>query len=205
MEKDYITKIDEQAERRYFAPQIEARAEGDQTGIVEGIAAVVGKTTDMRWYEEEIAQGAFNDVMNDDVVALFNHDTNFPLARSNNGKGTLTLFLTPEGHLGYRYNTPDRQYARDLLDAIKSGDVTKSSFAFRIAEEEWIWGDEKEGTQDKRIIKKLERLYDVSPVTFPAYQDTAVAARSMEIEHGRQSPPNLINQRKQLFKRKYAK
>ena len=198
MRKDYIESI-EGAERRFFTPQItEIRAEGDEeSGVIEGIAAVVNSKTDLGWYTERIEPGAFDDVLKDDVVALFNHDPNYPLARSNGGKGTLELFLTKEGHLAYRYTTPDRSYAKDLLDAIRSGDVTKSSFAFTIKEQSWIYAEEGKQEQDERVIKKLARLYDVSPVTYPAYQDTSVAARSLN-----RPKPNLLQQRKKLFKRK---
>lgn len=181
MKKDYIKDF-EGAERRYFEPQItEIRAEDKGSGLVEGIAAVVGVETDMRWYNEKIERGAFDDVMNDDVAALFNHDPNFVLARSKEGKGTLELFLNNNGDLGYRYITPERSYARDLLDAIKSGDISKSSFAFTIESEEWVFATKENGMDmDLRIIKKLSRLFDVSPVTYPAYPSTDVAARSLK-------------------------
>lgn len=179
MKEDYITRLNESAERRFFTSEVEIREDG-AGNVVEGIAAVVGIKTDLGYFTEEIARGAFDDVLNDDVVCLFNHDSNFPLARSVNGKGTLELFLTDEGHLGYRYDTPDRSYAKDLLNAIRSGDVSKSSFAFTIKEQKWTYA---EGSKelDERVILKLDRLYDVSPVTYPAYQDTSVAARSLQI------------------------
>jgi HK97 family phage prohead protease len=179
MKKDYINDI-ENAERRFISPQIEIRAEGE-TNTIEGIAAVVNKTTDLGWYEERIEPGAFDDVLNDDVRALFNHDPNFVLARSKGGKGTLSLSIDKTGNLKYSYKTPDRSFARDLQDAIKAGDVDQSSFAFSIKEEKWEFAGEENGrNKDLRTILKVERLYDISPVTYPAYQDTTVAARSKE-------------------------
>ena len=115
-------------------------------------------------------------MLNDDVRCLINHDPQFILARSNNGEGTLTLTADAHG-LKYSYVTPNRTYAKDLEDAIRSGDVSQSSFAFAIKEETWT---AREGQNDLRRITKFERLYDVSPVTFPAYQDTSVAKRSHE-------------------------
>lgn len=197
MKKDYIP---EGAERRYFVPQIEVRNEGEEDGIVTGIAAVIGKKTDLGWADEMIEAGAFDEALNDDVVALFNHDPNFPLARSVNGQGTLELSIDDEGNLAYSYRTPNRTYARDLLDAIRSGDVSKSSFAFTVKEEEWVWADDQ-NERDLRIIKKVGRLYDVSPVTYPAYNDTSVAARSMTTAH--QKEYNLINYRKRIFNAKH--
>jgi len=99
------------------------------------------------------------------------------LARTVNGKGTAELFITASGDLGYRYETPNTTVGKDLAENIRLGNVTQSSFAFTIAEEEWVMGRDNE--PDVRVIKKVERLYDVSPVTYPAYQDTSVGERSL--------------------------
>lgn len=177
--EDYIKSI-EGAERRFFvAPvSIEERNEDneDAPAVIEGMAALYNQRTDLGWFEEEILPGAFDEVMNDDVRCLFNHNPNYILARSNNGQGTLELYLTPEG-LGYRYTTPDRTYARDLADSIAKGDVSQSSFAFRAKETVWV---ERKDEKELRQIKSVEKLYDVSPVTYPAYADTSVAKRSHE-------------------------
>jgi HK97 family phage prohead protease len=174
MEKDdYIKKIDN-AERRYFANPV-IRQEGEE-GVIEGVAAVVESRTDLGWFEEEIAKGAFDDVMQDDVRALFNHDPNFILGRTKSG--TLELRLDDGGNLVYKYTTPDITYARDLEKSIERGDVDSSSFAFRIKEQSWQYNEPD--ARDVRRIIKFERLYDVSPVTYPAYKDTSVAKRSYE-------------------------
>ncbi|MFL5729228.1 MAG: HK97 family phage prohead protease [Cytophagaceae bacterium] len=179
MKKDYIKDI-EGAERRFISPKMEVRASGD-TKEIQGIAAVTNSWTDLGWYEEMIAPGAFDDVINDDVRALFNHDPNCILARSVNGEGTLKLSIDKSGNLIYSYKTPNRSYAKDLEDAINSGDVTQSSFAFQVREAKWEFCSSDNGLEkDRRTITKFEKLYDVSPVTYPAYQDTTVAARSKE-------------------------
>ncbi|MCE7997049.1 MAG: HK97 family phage prohead protease [Roseivirga sp.] len=177
--KDYIEKI-EGAERRFFlAPvTVELRADDeDKPAVIEGYAGLFNKRTDMGWYEEEILPGFFDDVLDDDVRCLFNHNPNYILARSVKGKGTLTLTIDKKG-LKYRYETPDRSYAKDLADAIDKGDVSQSSFAFRASETVWI--ERGEGEKDLRQLKKAERLYDVSPVTYAAYNDTTVAKRSFD-------------------------
>ncbi|MGH1436566.1 MAG: HK97 family phage prohead protease [Lewinella sp.] len=185
---DYIQKRDDKAERRYISPQIEIREEGDNRTI-EGIAAVVNKETDLGWFTERIAPGAFDDVMGDDVVALFNHDPNFPLARTTaNGEGSLELFLNENGDLGYRFQVPNTSIGRDLQENIRNGIISKSSFAFTISEEDWVYTDSNE-VPDRREIKKVKRLYDVAPVTYPAYNDTSVAARSMA--HAKQPEKDL--------------
>jgi HK97 family phage prohead protease len=93
------------------------------------------------------------------------------------------LFLDSEGNLAYRFKIPNRSYAKDLEDSLKSGDIDQSSFAFRAKESKWEWRDDNESlTKDRRSIVKMERLYDVSPVTYPASPSTSVALRSID-EH----------------------
>jgi len=175
---EYKTNIGN-AERRFFTSPvtIEKRADGEENkpATIEGMAALFNvRTTIYDWFEEEVLPGAFDDVLNDDVRCLLNHDPNFVLARSKEGKGTLELFVNDKG-LGYRYETPKRSYAQDLEDAIDTGDVSGSSFQFKIKEQKWI---SREGELDLRQIVKFEKLYDVSPVTFPAYPEADVAKRS---------------------------
>jgi HK97 family phage prohead protease len=180
MKEDYINNI-EGAERRFISPNIEVREDEAGNGIVEGVAAVTESTTDLGPYSERIARGAFDNMLNGNIVALFNHDANFPLARSINGVGTLKVFVNAEGHFAYRYNTPNRTYAKDLLDAIRSKDVSKSSFAFQVESEQWTYADKFNGLEkDLRTITAFKRIIDVSPVTYEAYHDTSVGARSLD-------------------------
>ena len=172
---DYIEKI-EDVERRFYHHPVEYR--GEEDGRVEGIASRVEEWYDLGYFEERVSKGAFDSVLKDDVRALFNHDPNLVLARTKSK--TLELTTDKEGNLVYRYKTPDRSYAKDLEDSIKSGDVDQSSFAFRVAEEKWEWRDENEKIdKDRRTILKFEKLYDVSPVTYPASPSTSVAKRSI--------------------------
>jgi len=178
MKKDYINEIDG-AERRFIDPLMEVRADGEDKHI-RGIAAVVEKVTDLGQFEEKIARGAFDDVLGGDTVALFNHDTNLPLARTTaNKEAKLTLSIDKEGHLAYDYPPPDTSIGRDLTENIKNKVIQHSSFAFTIKEDKWEFASKENGrTKDLRTITKIERLFDVSPVTYPAYQDTSVGARS---------------------------
>lgn len=179
MGKDYISTIKD-AERRFFTPEL--RAEDD--GMIEGVAAVVNKDTDLGYFKERIAPGAFDNALKDDVVALFNHDPNLPLARTTaKGDGKLELYLTKDGDLGYRFKVPNTSMGKDLSENIRNGVISKSSFAFTIEEDEWQYAKEGKRDTDLRVIKKIGRLYDVSPVTYPAYNDTSVAQRSLERYH----------------------
>lgn len=181
--KDYIRGIDEKAERRFFSEPLvfaEVESNGGKTfdeNVIEGYAAIFNRDSEnFGGWVEQIAPGAFSQRLQDDVVALFNHSMNLVLGR--NGKN-LTISEDATG-LKYRVSLPDTSLARDIRALVKAGIVHQSSFAFTVKEERFIKGDAKTGTPAMRIIDKVERLYDVSPVTVPAYKDTTVAARSYE-------------------------
>lgn len=148
--------------------QAEMRAEGDEM-VVEGYAAVFNSTTDLGPFQERIAPGAFSDVLDDDVRLLINHD-GVPLARTANG--TMDISQDDTG-LYYRATLSNTQAGRDLYEMIKRGDISESSFAFTI-------GHESRDENDVRVIEKVDRLIDVSPVTYSAYKAASVSARAEE-------------------------
>jgi HK97 family phage prohead protease len=162
-------------ERRYVPQEVRIAAE-TETFDVSGYAAVFGARADLHYFEEQVAPGAFDEVLNDDVRCLINHDPQYVLARSNKGEGTLKLEIDERG-LKYSYKTPNRSYALDLKDAIEAGDVSQSSFAFYVKEDRW---EKRDGQKDLRTITKFEKLIDVSPVTYPAYDAATVGKRSWE-------------------------
>lgn len=159
-------------ERRAFGP-CEFRVATDGKSI-EGHAAVFKSAADLGLFHEQVAPGAFTkSIKESDIRALFNHDPNFVLGR--NKSGTLDLSEDSKGLL-YRVMPPDTQWARDLMESMKRGDVNQSSFGFRTVKDDW-----EQASADAPILRTLQevRLFDVSPVTFPAYQDTDCAARSL--------------------------
>ena len=147
----------------------EVRAAGDDSLVIEGYAANFEQVTDLGYFKEQIARGAFDEVMEDDVRLLLNHD-GAPMARTKNG--TLELSVDESG-LKYRAALADTQDGRDLYKLIKRGDISQSSFAFTIQDQEW------NESRTMRTVTKMARLLDVSPVTYPAYPTTTVAARNM--------------------------
>ncbi len=168
----------------------------EEGAVIEGTAAVFNSPTNIGGlFYEEILTGAFDEVLNDDVRCLLNHNPNYILGRSKSG--TLKLWVDENG-LHYRYNTPDRTFAKDLSDAIDCGDVSQSSFSFIALEEVWVKG--KNGDLDTRQIKKVGKLFDVSPVTYPAYEDTTVAKRSFDLrKKTNDTTTNLSTQKAQLL------
>ena len=119
--------------------------------------------------------GAFDGCNMSDVRALFNHDPNQILART--ASGTMSVSVDAKG-LKYRFEMPNTTLGNDLLEMIRRGDISQSSFAFTVKETSWV--EEKYPIPDLRKIIKIEEVYDVSPVTYPAYEGTSVQARSIE-------------------------
>ena len=170
MENDERTQHDE-AEKRTMGT-IEVREDSDDMTL-EGYAAVFNSETDLGAFREVIRPGAFDDVMDNDVRALINHDPNLILGRTSNG--TLEL-STDERGLKYKVKLGDQQYARDFYESVKRGDISQSSFAFTIDKQSW----NEERTV--RSVDKVRQLLDVSPVTYPAYAAATVQARDQQLE-----------------------
>jgi len=145
----------------------------EEKRTVEGYAAVFNKPTLIGNVEEVVAPTAFDDRLMDDVVALFNHDMNMPLARSHNGEGTLEMKVDEHG-LYYKFDLGNQTYAKDLAESIKRGDVRGSSFGFVVREDDY---EKKSDGTYRRTITKLARIADVSPVVSPAYPQTSVKMR----------------------------
>lgn len=164
-------------ERRFFKSELRAAGGEGELARIEGHGAIFNSLSeDLGGFREMIMPGAFaNAIAEDDVRALFNHDPNMILGR--NLAGTLRLV---EDELGLRYeiDPPDTQYARDLMVSIGRGDVDQSSFAFMAIEESWRSPDENQPLP-VRILHHV-RLFDVAPVTYPAYEATSVAVRALD-------------------------
>ena len=170
-----------QMEKRIF--NIETRVDSTEDGrdLVVGHASVYdSRSNNLGGFYEFIERGAFNEelISNSDVRALINHDPNLILAR--NTSGTLNLTADERG-LKYEFEMPETSYGKDLAISMKRGDITQSSFAFTVAEDDW--STDADGN-NIRTIKKIDRLYDVSPVTSPAYNmaesDLVVAKRGLK-------------------------
>lgn len=135
---------------------------------------------------EQVAPGAFSSVLGDDVRLLKNHNPDLILARTT--ADNLRLSQTKDG-LDVDADMTPTTYARDLALSLEARDVTQMSFAFEVASngDEWDELDEDDPDFNKtvfneiRTITKFKRLYDVSPVTYPAYTDTEASLRMREL------------------------
>ena len=152
------------------------RKKGEKPKII-GHAAVFNSPTVIkgffRDFIEEIAPGAFEEsIKEDDIRGLFNHDPNLVLGR--NKAGTLDLEEDKTG-LRYEIDPPETSAGNDTLISIERGDISGSSFGFNVLEQTWELSEDDD-VLDKRTLVKV-KLWDVSPVTFPAFDDTDVAVR----------------------------
>jgi HK97 family phage prohead protease len=146
----------------------------DATRKMVGYAARFDTKADiMGLFQERIAPGAFTRAIgNDDVRALVNHDPSLLLGR--NKSGTLALTQDNAG-LRFEITPPDTQLARDLMVSMERGDINQCSFGFIATREEW----DETGDVPVRTLLEVE-LFDVSIVTYPAYDETSAAVRSLE-------------------------
>ena len=189
---------------------LELRMDGDNPTVVGYGAVFNSMSNDLGGFREYIAPEAFEGRLEDDVRFLVNHDANLVLARTTNN--TLRLSVDEKG-LRYEADMPNTSTARDLMELLKNGTISQSSFAFTVEDDSW---EMKDG-MNVRTINKVSRLYDVSSVTYPAYNaaSSSVALRSMEKwqekEEAKKLEENLakekeegIKEEKDLMKRSLA-
>ena len=157
---------------------IELRDEPESRHI-EGYGSVFNeRSLDLGGFVEMIAPGAFDGVIErSDVKCYLDHNPEKGiLARSRNGKGSLSLVIDEKG-LQYSFDAPHTNLGDEVVEGLKRGDYSQSSFAFTVDDE--VWTKEADGTY-LRTITKIGGLYDVSIVANPAYEGTSVALRSLD-------------------------
>jgi HK97 family phage prohead protease len=172
-------------ERRFHSLAVarcKVESRGTDPPTVIGYAAVfynpTNPGTEYQLYDdlvEHIMPGAFNRALQEkqDCRALFNHNADFILGRV--GAGTCKLSVDSIG-LRYQFSPPDTQCGRDLLTSIGRGDISGSSFSFLLRKQTWV---DQKGGPTIREIRDLD-LFDVGPVTFPAYEATSTGVRAAE-------------------------
>jgi hypothetical protein len=153
-----------------------------ESRTVTGYAAVFESPSEDLGFIEVIKRGAITQELIDscDVFAKFNHDDTKILARSNHGVGSLRLSVDDYG-LRYEFEASHTDLGDTLLENIRRGEITQSSFAFAIDLDDHTaqrW--EKHNGKLYRTVNKIAYLYDVSPVWQPAYTATTVDKRSKE-------------------------
>lgn len=173
------------------------RADDSQDMLIEGYFAVFNRETEL-WpgAYEEIAPGAFDETLGNDIRALTNHETRLVLGRIK--IGTLELKVDAHGLWGRAKINPKDTDAVNTYERVKRGDVDQCSFGFNITSETTDWRDDG---SVKWTITGID-LHEVSVCTFPAYEDTGVQARKAEVSQYKQRQLEL---RKKQLKERFKK
>ena len=169
----------ENIERRNYAGPVNVVGE-DEKRTVEGYALLFDTPSDGLSFTEVIERGALDGVIEkSNIFALLNHDQSRGiLARSKNGIGTLSLTIDDLG-LKYRFEAPRTALGDELLEYLRRGEVSESSFAFTVLPKNETWEQISDDVW-KRTIHKFDALYDVSPVYDAAYSATSVNLRGKD-------------------------
>lgn len=185
--------MDQSKITRCYNFEMRASKDENERGIIEGRAIVYNSLTDLGWFDEIIEAGALKNTNLKDVRFLVNHNTDMiPLARSrnNNENSTMQLIVDDEGlRIRVKLDIENNSDARNLYSAIERGDITGMSFMFTIRAEKW---EDENTDHPKRTITDIEQVFEVSAVTFPAYEETEINARcKSELDNYRTTLDNV--------------
>lgn len=167
-------------EIRAFDFEVRAEENEERGHILTGRPIVFGQRTDMGWYDEIIEQGALDETDLKDVRFLVNHNTDMiPLARSRNNTDNSTMQMTvDQDGMGIRVDldVENNAEAKSLYSAVARGDISGMSFMFTVGRDAW---DDVDSEHPTRRIRSLQKVFEVSAVTFPAYSQTSIQTRGL--------------------------
>lgn len=162
-----------------FEIRAEETGSEERAGRLTGTPIVFNQVTDLGWIREMIEPGALDNADLKDVRFLVGHDTSgIPLARSrnNNANSTMQLTVTERGmEIRVDLDIENNPRAKELYSAVKRGDISGMSFMFTVDKDSW---EDLESEQPLRRITSISRVFEVSAVTFPAYEGTDIQAAS---------------------------
>lgn len=169
-------------ETRAFDFEVRAENNEKHGDYITGTPIVFNVDTDLGYYTERIASGALDQADLRDVRFLVNHNTSMiPLARSRNNNANSTMQMSVDNTKGMdirvNLDTNGNPEAKSLYSAVGRGDVTGMSFMFTVDEDTW---EGLESDHPTRTITKIGRVFEVSAVTFPAYEQTSIEAASRD-------------------------
>ena len=167
-------------EIRAFNFEVRADQSEDHGHFLAGQPIVFDARTDLGWCDEIIAPGALDEADLKDVRFLINHNTDMiPLARSrnNNENSTMQLSVDESGmNIRVDLDTENNTEAKSLYSAVERGDLDGMSFMFTVDADKW---EDVESDHPTRTILRLGKIFEVSAVTFPAYEQTSISARGL--------------------------
>lgn len=185
----------------------EVRAEENEgKGELTGRPIVYGQRTNLGWYDEIIEDGALDDADLKDVRFLVNHNTDMiPLARSrnNNANSTMQMSVIPGEGMDIRVSLDidNNSEAKNLYSAVERGDLDGMSFMFRVGKDSW---DEPESEHPTRHILSFDKVFEVSAVTWPAYEATSIQTRGLSdaLESARESLESVRAEKRSIERHK---
>lgn len=150
----------------------------EHPGRITGKPVLLGVRSNLGPFDEVIEPGALDACDMKDVRLCLNHDTSYVYARSRNGKGTMRLNRGLKGvEIEADLAVNDSPKAQDFYTAVKRGDISGMSFMFAIADDAW---EDTRSEHPLHRIKAIDKIYEVSAVTFPAYPQTEIEARDLQ-------------------------
>lgn len=193
-------------EIRAFNFEVRAEQNEENGKFLSGQPIVYNEQTNLGWYDEIIADGALDDADLRDVRFLINHNTDMiPLARSrnNNANSTMQMEVVPGAGMSIRVNldTENNADARSLYSAVERGDITGMSFMFIVDKDSWENIDTDHPT---RTIRSISKIFEVSAVTFPAYEATSITARGLAdaLERAKTSLESARSEQREMERKK---
>lgn len=168
-------------EIRTFTFEVRAEQNDEHGHFLTGQPIVYNERTNLGWYDEIIDEGALAETDLRDVRFLVNHNTDMiPLARSRNNNANSTMQMSVQEGKGMfirvDLDTENNADARSLYSAVEREDITGMSFMFAVDKDSW---DDPEGEHPTRHVRSISRVFEVSAVTFPAYEATSITARGL--------------------------
>lgn len=193
-------------ELRAFNFEVRAEQDEEHGNILTGTPIVYGERTDLGWYDEIIDDGALSDTDLRDVRFLVNHNVDMiPLARSrnNNANSTMQMSIVPLRGMDIRVDldTENNAEAKSLYSAVQRGDISGMSFMFAVDEDMW---EDLESEHPTRHIRAIAKVFEVSAVTFPAYDATSIQARGLSdaLDSAKESLESAKAAKKEIERRK---
>lgn len=180
---------------RCYNFEMRTRRDETEKGIIEGRPIVYDSRTNLDYFDEIIVRGALDKTDLKDVRFLVNHDlTMIPLARSRNNNENSTMFMDVDEKgmfIRLKLDIENNSEARNLYSAIERGDIDGMSFMFDVRGEKW---EDEQSDHPTRRITDIAKVFEVSAVTFPAYEATEINARcKTELESYRATLENVRN------------
>lgn len=193
-------------EIRAFDFEVRAEQDEEHGTFLTGQPIVYNERTNLGWYDEIIADGALADADLRDVRFLVNHNTDMiPLARSrnNNANSTMQMEVIPNVGMTIRVDldTENNAEAKSLYSAVSRGDISGMSFMFTVDSDKW---EELESDHPTRHIRSISKVFEVSAVTFPAYEATSITARGLSdaLESAKTSLESAKAERREIERKK---